>query len=220
MTQLFLDTSSHNLVIAIYKDDNKIYELIEEAGNKISDVLLLKIENVLKKFSINVRDIDEIYVVSGPGSFTGIRIGLTFAKIVSYALNIKVIPISELELLASGNDKKYALSLIDARRGYVYAGMYDTDGNNILDDKYIYLDDLLNKIKNDYDINDINIVSYDNFENLHTNTPILNLKKIICNHKDDSGINPHLLNPNYLKKTEAEEKLYDKRSNQWRFKRD
>lgn len=220
MTQLFLDTSSHNLIIAVYKDGNKIYELIEPANNKISDTLLLRIDETLKKASINIKEIDEIYAVTGPGSFTGIRIGLTFAKVTAYSLNIKTKAISELELLASGSNKKYTLSLIDARRGYVYAGMYDMDGNNILEDRYIYLNDLINIIKENYNLDDINIVSYDNFNILNVTKPTLDIKKIISKHKNDDFIAPHLLNPNYLKKTEAEEKLDDKRSNWWWFKRD
>lgn len=212
MTQLFLDTSSHNLVIAVYKDGNKLYELIENANNKISDILLSKIDNVLKKLTLKMNEIDEIYAVTGPGSFTGIRIGLTFAKVAAYSLNIKVYSVSELELLSSGSDSKYTLALIDARRGYVYAGMYDEAGKSIIEDKYVLLDDLISELRANYDLGDIKVVSYDKFELIDTYEPILNINKVILNHKNTNSINPHLLNPNYLKKTEAEEKLNDKRS--------
>lgn len=212
MTQFFLDTSSHNLVISIYKNGELLYELIEDANNKISSTLLTKIDEAFKAVKMLPQDIDEIYVVSGPGSFTGIRIGLTFAKVLAYSLNKKIVTLSGLELLASGSDKKYIVPLIDARRGYVYAGMYDKNLKNIIVDKYINLDDLLNEIKKSYRLEDVLFVTYDSFENIDTEKPVLDIKKVILNHKDDLGINPHLANPNYLKKTEAEEKN-DKRSN-------
>ncbi len=207
MIQLFLDTSNCNLIVSLYKDDEKLYELIENTDNKVSNTLLAKVDFVLKQTKIDIKDIKEIYVVTGPGSFTGIRIGLTFAKVTAYLLNIKVIAVSELELLASGSQSEYTLSLIDARRNYVYAGLYDKNGKNILKDQYIYLDELMNIINTKYKDLDINIVSYDTFANLSCNVPNLDIKTVISRHKADDYINPHMLNPNYLKKTEAEEKL-------------
>ncbi len=210
MIQLFLDTSSHHLVIVILKDNKKIYELIESSDNKISNTLLSKIDTAIKEANINIKKIDEIYVVNGPGSFTGIRIGIAFAKITGYLLKTKLIPISELELLSTGN-KGYTLSLIDAKRGYVYAGLYDDMGNNIINDQHIYMDDLLKMLDKYRDL-DIKNVSYDKFENIECIEPKIDIEQIILRHKNDEGINPHSLNPNYLKKTEAEEKLNDKRS--------
>lgn len=212
MIQLFLDTSNHNLVIALYKDDSKLYELVENSDNKISNTLMTKVDFVLKQASINLKDINQIFIVTGPGSFTGIRIGLTFIKVTAYLLGIKVIPISELELLASGSNNDYTLPLIDARRNYVYTGLYDKNGKNILSDQYIYLEDLFKIIKEEYSDLNISIVSYDTFNDFDYSEPILDISKVILRHKNDSPINPHLLNPNYLKKTEAEERLNAKNS--------
>lgn len=209
MIQLFFDTSNHNLVITIFKNDKKIYELIESSDNKISNTLLPKMEEAIKSAGITIKDVDVIYVVNGPGSFTGIRIGLAFAKVATYLLKIKVVPISELELLTSGSNNKYTLSLIDARRGYVYAGLYDNEGNNIIKDQYIYLEDLLKLIEDEYKDLDIEKVSYDSFDDIECLEPKLDIEKLILRHKNDNGINPHELNPNYLKKTEAEEKQND-----------
>ena len=112
-------------------------------------------------------------------------------------VNIPIIKLSELELLATTNtDTKYNVSLIDARRGYVYAGIYDKDLNCYLQDQHILLNDI--KYPNSYTIID----NYDNID----------LIKMIKKHEFDDPINPHDLKPNYLKRTEAEEKLDDKRS--------
>ena len=72
-------------------------------------------------------------MVNGPGSFTGIRVGVSIDKVIAWGFNIPIIPVSSLELLATTNQEfKYSIPIIDARRGYVYAGVYDSENNNIL----------------------------------------------------------------------------------------
>ena len=145
--------------------------------------------------NLTPENIDKIFVVNGPGSFTGIRVGLTVAKIMAYSLNIPLISLSSLELMASGFDEDIT-SLIDARRGYVFAGKYDKELNAIYKDNYVLLDNL--DLKG-------TIVSYDSF-NFEVKNPKLDIVKIIKKHENDKPINPHELKPNYLKLTEAEEK--------------
>ena len=153
--------------------------------------------------SFLIRDIDCIFVVTGPGSFTGVRIGVTVAKTIAWALNINVIPISSLEFLATHKtQKRYLVPLIDARRGNVYAGIYDNELNNILPDKLVSYEQLAKNLDDTYEQ-----VSYD-FD--YMVKPKLDILKVINKHLDDTPMNPHLLNPNYLKLTEAEERLNDK----------
>ena len=154
---------------------------------------------------ITPKDLDKIIVVNGPGSFTGIRIGITIAKTIAWALNINITPISGLTAMAiSCHNDTYKMPLIDARRGFVYGAIYDKDNNKVVEDSHIYLQDLLDKSKDLSDItvitnNDINI----NLEKVKYDPDIL---KIVKRYENNEGINPHLVNPIYLKKTEAEEK--------------
>jgi tRNA threonylcarbamoyl adenosine modification protein YeaZ len=142
--------------------------------------------------------------MNGPGSFTGLRIGVTIAKVYAWSFNLKLIPISTLKAYALSNDEnKTYVSVIDARRDFVYAGIYDSKYNSILKEQYISVDGLYEKIKElnillvgDTDIRDIKAIS-----------PILNVKKIYEYYKDNEGVNPHTLIPNYLKRVEAEAKL-------------
>lgn len=207
MKSLFINTSTRKIVIAIAVD-NEIKYLYNDFNNEdISNKLMPIIDEAFKKVNIKPKDIDMIFVTNGPGSFTGIRIGLTVAKIMAWGLKIKVVPISSLELMATTKtNKKYIAPLIDARKGYVYAGLYDEKLNSIIKDSYVLLDDFRNEIEN----KDVYYVSDDelDFDVNETNYDIL---KIIEKHKDDNGINPHKLNPNYLKNTEAEEKLKESR---------
>lgn len=193
MKYLFIDTCSNSLIISTIIDNKIDYFFIDKNNNDTSS----KVMKVIEEAVPDIMGIDKIFVVNGPGSFTGIRVGVTIAKTIGFCLNIPIIELSELELLATTNtDTKYNVALIDARRGYVYAGIYDKDLNCYLEDQHILLNDI--KYPIDYTI----INSYDNID----------LLKIIKKHEFDEPINPHNLNPNYLKRTEAEEKLDDKRN--------
>ena len=193
MKYLFIDTCSNSLIISTIINNKIDYFFIDKNNNDTSS----KVMKIINEAVPDIKIIDKIFVVNGPGSFTGIRVGVTIAKTIGFCLNIPIIELSELELLATTNtDTKYNVALIDARRGYVYAGIYDKDLNCYLEDQHILLNDI--KYPIDYTI----INSYDNID----------LLKIIKKHEFDEPINPHNLNPNYLKRTEAEEKLDDKRN--------
>lgn len=211
MISLFLDSSDKKIIISLLKDEKVIDTLIEDNDNNLSEKFLPLINNIICNNDLIINDVDKIYIVNGPGSFTGVRIGVTTAKVMAWGLKKKIIPISELELLATTpTNKKYIIPYIDARRESVYAGMYDTNLNEMFENMYISEDKLLNKIKRRAKLDDCEFVSYyDNFENAVI--PDVNIEKIVEKHKDDIGINPHEVVPNYLKKTEAEEN-YDKRS--------
>ena len=204
MRVLYIDTSSDYLYSGIVVDDKLISEVKEKYEKDLSKEALPRIIELFDKADITPKDIDKIIVVNGPGSFTGIRIGITIAKTIAWALNINITPISGLTAMAiSCNTNTYKMPLIDARRGYVYGAIYDKDNNKVIEDSHIELKELLDKSK-DLDIevitnNDLNLSikkeSYDP-----------DILKIVKYYEKSDGINPHLVNPIYLKKTEAEEK--------------
>ena len=211
MISLFLDSSDKKIIISLLKDEKVIDTLIEDNDNHLSEKFLPLINNIISNNDLKINDVDKIYIVNGPGSFTGVRIGVTTAKVMAWGLKKTIIPISELELLATTKtNKKYIIPYIDARRNAVYAGMYDSNLNNIFEDVYITEEKLINKIKRRAKLDECEFVSfYNNFND--TIIPNINIEKIVEKHKNDNGINPHEVVPNYLKKTEAEEK-YDKRN--------
>ncbi len=204
MRVLYIDTSSDYLYSGIVVDDKLISEVKEKYEKDLSKEALPKIIELFDKADITPKDIDKIIVVNGPGSFTGIRIGITIAKTIAWALNINITPISGLTAMAiSCNTNTYKMPLIDARRGYVYGAIYDKDNNKVIEDSHIELKELLDKSK-DLDIevitnNDLNL----SIKKESYNPDIL---KIVKYYEKSDGINPHLVNPIYLKKTEAEEK--------------
>lgn len=201
MKYLFIDTSSSFLNIALISDNNILFKHIEETKNDMSSKIVDVIDKKLKELNISINEINKIFVVNGPGSFTGVRIGVTVAKVIAWALKIQVVPISSLEFLAStSTNKKYIVPMIDARRGNVFSAIYDSNLNNILNDQMISLEEIKKHLTVDHEI-----ISYDNIEFSIKPEPVV--IKIIEKYKDSKGINPHKLVPNYLKLTEAEENL-------------
>ncbi len=195
MKYLFVNSATTNLVVAIIINGKITYLYDKNDGKDTSSKIMPVIDEAFKKSGIKVQDIDKIFVVNGPGSFTGIRVGLTVCKTMAYSFNIPIVLVSSLEVMASGYDYD-VISLIDARRGYVFAGGYDRDLNSFYDDRYVLFED--SGLEG-------NFVSYDDFS-FSTVKPKLDLIKLVKKHKDDIGVNPHVANPNYLKLTEAEEK--------------
>lgn len=206
MISLFLDSCDKKIIVALLKDNKLIYKKMEENDNHLSEKFLPMIKEAMDEVNYTLNDIARIYIVNGPGSFTGIRVGVTTAKVIAWGLKKEIVPISELEILASTTtDKKYLVPYIDARREAVYAGMYDTDLNPIFEDSYILIEKLMNKIRRHSKQNEYVFVSYNELlEN--TLIPSIDIEKIVLKHSLDKGINPHEVVPNYLKRTEAEEK--------------
>lgn len=214
MISLLLDTSYYNMVISIFEGKNKIYHLEEACDKDLSTKILPAIKDALEAVKKDITEVKKIYVVNGPGSFTGVRIGVTVAKTLAWTLGIKIVPVSELELLATINtDKKYVASMMDARRDYVYAGLYDTRLNELIKGKHILKNEFINSLNEDLSLEEVEFVSFDEFKDIEVKKPIIETFKIIEKYYNDNGVEPHTLVPNYLKRTEAEEKRENDLSN-------
>ena len=201
MKHLFIDTSNSFINVYIIENNNiLVYKRVETLKDMANSIIPL-IRESFNEVDFDIKDIDKIFVTVGPGSFTGVRVGITVAKTISWSLGIPVYPISTLEYLASiDTNCNKIISIIDARRGNVFAGFYDLNLNKLGAEKLVGYDELS---KDD----DTLVVSYDGVYNSTISN--INILKIVNKHLDDKSINPHKLVPNYLKKTEAEENLND-----------
>ena len=206
MKTLYIDTSSSYLYSAIMDGDKLIGEIKEEYGQSLSEVALPRIVSIFNDNNIKPEEIDKIIVVNGPGSFTGIRIGITIAKVYSWSLNIPITTITSLEAMAlSSKNETYKIPVIDARRGYVFAAIYDKENKQILKPQHIKIEDLKKEMES---LDKYTVITNDeyldeDFDNIEAYNP--NLLKIINTFKNKESINPHAINPDYLKLTEAEE---------------
>lgn len=206
MITLFIDTSTESLTIALFKDD-VLLSTSTESSSEHSKYAMPILEQIFKENNIKPNMVNKIMVINGPGSFTGIRIGVTIAKIYAWALNINIVPISSLKAYAISNKNyDYYVSIIDARRNYVYAGIYDKNYDNVIKESYISKDELADKVNS---LSNILVIGDTSLDDFPVRSNKIDVVSIYNYFKNDSGINAYMVNPVYLKKTEAEEKLGD-----------
>lgn len=205
MTLFYIDTSTNYLYTGIVKDNNLLVERKLNLSHDLSTFAIDEVDKMFKEINFDVKDIDKIIVVSGPGSFTGIRIGMTLAKVYAYCLNKEITTITSLEAMKESiNYEGLVVPMIDARRGYVYAGIYDGD-KEIIPNQHISLDKLkliLYGLGKEYVF-----VSNDIFKDIETIKYNPDILRIVLKYQDKESINPHLVEPTYFKLTEAEENL-------------
>ena len=136
MIVLAISTSSNICSVALSNENECIKELNITDTKTHSENLMPLIDRVLKEANLTLDDINLLACDVGPGSFTGIRIGISTIKAFAEFKNIPIIPVSSLEALAYNvKAEKYICSLIDARNNQVYCGFFNSEYNLI--DEYI-----------------------------------------------------------------------------------
>jgi universal bacterial protein yeaZ len=147
MKILAIDTSTTHSSCAVMDDNNIVGDFSINQSMSHNEILLVMVDEMLKKLNIDIEDIDLFVAVTGPGSFTGIRIGVTVVKALAMALNKPIVAVNTLEALSFGvfSDKK-KIPLIDARGERVYYGVYEGINNkNIVAPALLTIDELLNE---------------------------------------------------------------------------
>lgn len=180
---LFIDTHDSLITIAL-KTKSKLFIKTQESEYSHSIYVMPMIKDLFEENKQNIKDLTQIIVVNGPGSFTGIRIGLSIAKTIAYALNIKINTISSLTAYLVSSDLDCdKMAVIEDNKGY-YISVFDKDNKPVIEEFYSEQNDYSGKylvVKHDIDVN--KIVEY------------------VSNIKSE---NPHFIKANYIKKIEVE----------------
>lgn len=169
MKILSIDTSSNICTVSVLENNKLIKEISQNNGLTHSEKLMPMIKQILEETNIKLKDIDLLVCDKGPGSFTGIRIGVATVKAFADTLNIPSIGISSLEALAYNIiNNGIICSLIDARNNNCYYGIFEN-----IDGKYTLYDELA--------VDNISII----LERLKTiNSPITFVGDGLINYKD------------------------------------
>jgi tRNA threonylcarbamoyladenosine biosynthesis protein TsaB len=132
---LITDTSGRNGIVALAQapqaeaDEVQILESVPLAGGTFSAQLVPQIAGLLEKHGLSKTQIDAFIVVSGPGSFTGLRVGLAAIKALAEILQKPIVPVSFLEVVArAAGINGRVVALLDAGRGQLYSGEYEISG--------------------------------------------------------------------------------------------
>jgi tRNA threonylcarbamoyl adenosine modification protein YeaZ len=136
MYSLLIDSHGAELNIVLFKDKG-VLSAIKQVFNNQSKIIVPKILELLSSNHVEINELTEIIVVNGPGSFTGVRLGVTIAKTLAYSLNIPIKSISTIKLLAINAQEKsdYSIALPD-QKGF-FIGEFNN--NNKLVNDYFYL---------------------------------------------------------------------------------
>ncbi|MFK9094383.1 tRNA (adenosine(37)-N6)-threonylcarbamoyltransferase complex dimerization subunit type 1 TsaB [Bacillus salipaludis] len=127
MTILAIDTSNNPLGVALFDNNQVIGEYMTNLKKNHSVRIMPAVQTLMKDCERVPADLTKIVVAKGPGSYTGVRIGVTIAKTLAWTLNIPLVGISSLEILAAGAGRYfngYVSPIVDARRGQVYTALY------------------------------------------------------------------------------------------------
>lgn len=152
-----VDSSAAPASVCLFEDDKLVAEYYLNTGFTHSQTLMAMLESVLKISGKSAEDIDLYAVNSGPGSFTGVRIGVSAVKGMAYAQDKPCVEVSTLESMAYNFLGSHAVicACMDARRRQVYHGLFRVDGNTVerlCDDKAIAVDELLSSLPKDEEI--------------------------------------------------------------------
>ena len=148
MLSLILDSANKELGVALAQDGTLIDEIKYEARQRQSELMIPEIENIFKKNHVNPKDISEILVTKGPGSYTGVRIALTIAKVYGYALNVPVYTFSSLEVLS--DLEKPSICLMNARSNRSYFAVYEK-GKALIADQVLTNDEVIKYVNEHQD---------------------------------------------------------------------
>lgn len=219
MKILGIDTSTADSSVAVMEDGIILGEFMVNQVRTHSETLVPIIKEVLDLLGMKVGDIDLFGVGIGPGSFTGIRIGMTVAKTLAQINEKPIVGVSSLEAVALSARAKYILPVINARGGRVYYSIFNEDMERLEEDKLIFAEDL-RPIIDPYEeimlIGDYNeeILADLAGDNIIVSKPIHNnlLARGVCqvaynSHKKGQVDDYKTLRANYVRKSQAERDL-------------
>lgn len=189
---LAIDTATKSIYLALVIDGVVVDSINQEGASNHSVTIMPLIDQLLKKQSLTLRMIEGILVGIGPGSYTGVRIGVAIAKMIGYLNPIEIYTFSSLALLATVSDSNDVLAYIDARRGNAFLATFSQKKSllNVLqEDCLVNFDEYKKSLKS-------------SFDEIYEGTP--NIIKLINSNLLTKVEDVHALVPNYLQITEAE----------------
>ena len=211
MITLFIDSSRKSLSVALAHSNELLFVSNVNSYSKHSNYLIKEINNILNNVKLTIGDVDNVVVLNGPGSFTGVRVGVTIAKTLAWVLSKKLYQLTALEALGVGLKDEVIITVIPDKKDTSYVGIYE--GDLKLED-YLLIDD------EKFNFRDKHIT----ISCMYENDFVMNLKeklrlrnvvslkilndydylKVINYALTKESINPHAAAPVYLKKIDAE----------------
>ena len=189
MNTLFISTYQELIEIGLLRDGKLITKKDQLSNRNHSIYTIPLIKEILDENKIDVKNLNEIIVIDGPGSFTGVRLGITVAKTLAYTLNIPIKCLSSIEALAVSSNSQKAIIIVEDPKGKYY---------EIIDDN-----ETVNEIKyaSNKDFEELIKTSYEDYQII--NNIRLDLEKIYIYAANIKPTPAHAVKARYVKGIEA-----------------
>lgn len=200
MNYVAIDTANTGLTVIVKKGEKTYSFRDDKCGVRHSIALMPALEELLKKAGLELKDVDFFAVVVGPGSFTGIRIGVSTVSALALKLKKPCLKVTSFDTMAYNIKDSKVLTLIDAKHGGFYASAYQ-DLKVIIPPCFISLEEVL-KLAKEYRAVKIEEVSGIEAEKVD---PVLGLIYAIEGLKGNLSLDLNEIAPLYIRKSQAEE---------------
>ena len=201
MISLVMDTSNSYLAVGLFQD-NMCQEAFQEKGSRRqSEKAIPTLKEVLDRHHIALKDVKEMIITSGPGSYTGVRVAMTIAKTLAAVSDVRIKSVSSLAAYAGMSQ---ALSVIDARGHKVFVGVYE-NGLPLIKEQVVALEDFA-QLRAEY--GDFELVGEIGCLGLDEKECDLCANIYALGQMADPIENVDLLVPTYIKDVEAKKACY------------
>lgn len=201
MISLVMDTSNSYLAVGLCQDNVCLEAFQEKGSRRQSEKAIPTLKEVLDRHHIALKDVNEMIITSGPGSYTGVRVAMTIAKTLAAVSNVKIKSVSSLAAYAGMNQ---ALSVIDARGHKVFVGVYE-NGLPLMKEQVMTLEDFA-QLRAEYE--DFELVGEVGCLGLNEKECDLCANIYALGQMADPIKNVDLLVPTYIKDVEAKKACY------------
>lgn len=201
MISLVMDTSNSYLAVGLFKDNMCLEAFQEKGSRRQSEKAIPSLKEVLDRHHIALKDVNEMIITSGPGSYTGVRVAMTIAKTLAAVSDVRIKSVSSLAAYAGMNQ---ALSVIDARGYKVFVGVYE-NGLPLIKEQVMTLEDFA-QLRAEYE--DFELVGEVGCLGLDEKECDLCANIYALAQMADPIKNVDLLVPTYIKDVEAKKACY------------
>lgn len=201
MISLVMDTSNSYLAVGLFKDNMCLEAFQKKGSRRQSEKAIPSLKEVLDCHHIALKDVNEMIITSGPGSYTGVRVAMTIAKTLAAVSDVRIKSVSSLAAYAGMNQ---ALSVIDARGHKVFVGVYE-NGLPLIKEQVMTLEDFA-QLRAEYE--DFELVGEVGCLGLDEKECDLCANIYALAQMADPIKNVDLLVPTYIKDVEAKKACY------------
>lgn len=172
MNTLYIDTHSEKIVLILFQNNQLLKKLEQNSSFHQSSIIIPLLRQLLEETNLSIHDIKDIILINGPGSFTGVRLGVTIGKTLSYTLNVPIRVMSSILIKAVSNKEKGHHWFVEEEKNGYYVGEFN-DLDELLNDYFYIKKSEYESFKSQHDIIDEVELDYQAIYDFSRDLPIM-----------------------------------------------